>query len=156
MLSTTINHTTMKRYFRVDSSITLNDKQPDPLLDTRILESQCIKDILSEIKRWDSTPNHREPFTMKMVLNMCKKFKNKYPESLDSVLCDWIVLDIFYCFLLAESTQNAWEKMQILACADGVPLSFIYPDLTFLGADRSTISSHSRRNFTTPASNSSN
>ena len=86
--STITNSATAKCYIRAASSVPLNHKELDPLLVTRVLEFQCIKDVLSEFKRWESMPNCREPFTVKMVLSMHKKHKNKHPEILDSVSCD--------------------------------------------------------------------
>ena len=47
-------------------------------------------------------PNHREPVTVKIVLNMHEKSKKKKSDSLDSVLCDWDVLNIFYNFRILE------------------------------------------------------
>ena len=88
ILSTTIKSTTTKHYLKVALSSPLNHKQLDPLLDARSLEVQCIKDVLSEVKRWESMPNRREPVTVKMVLRMHEKCKNKNPDSLDSVICD--------------------------------------------------------------------
>ena len=73
ILSTTINSTTIKLYLKVASSVPLNHKYLDPLLETRGIEAQCIKDFLSEVKRWESMPNHREPVTVKMVISMHEK-----------------------------------------------------------------------------------
>ena len=47
-------------------------------------------------------PNRREPVTVKMVLQMHKKCVNKHPDSVEFVLCDWIMLGIFYGFRLYE------------------------------------------------------
>ena len=76
-LSTNIKSTTIKRYIRAASSATLNHEQLDPWLDTIGLEEQCIKDVLSEVKLWESSPNLREPVIVKIVLHMHKKCKNK-------------------------------------------------------------------------------
>ena len=40
---------------------------------------------------------------------------------------------------LSEWTQNASGKNQPLASVEGLPLAFIFADLTFLGSDRTTI-----------------
>ena len=79
----------------------LKFKQLDSLLDTRGLETQFIKEILFEVKRWESMPNCREPITMKMVLCMRKKYKNKHRDSLEYIMCNWIILGIFYGFGLS-------------------------------------------------------
>ena len=52
MIITTIKSTTIKRYIKAASSVLLNYKKLDPLLDTRDLESQFIKYVFSEVKRW--------------------------------------------------------------------------------------------------------
>ena len=101
----------MKRYLKAASSVTLNYKQLDLFLETRGLEAQCIKYFLSESKIWESMTDHREPATVKMVLCMHEKCKNKHPCRLESVLCDWDVLGIFYVFVLSELTQNFSNKM---------------------------------------------
>ena len=46
--------------------------------------------------------NRREPVTVKMVLHMHEKCKNKNIEILNSFLCDWNMLGIFYAFSLSE------------------------------------------------------
>ena len=88
MLSTTIKSTTIKLYLKAASSVSLHHKKLDPLLDTCFLEAQCIKDVLTEVKRWEHVLNRIEPVTVKMVLHMHKKRANMHPYSLDSVLCD--------------------------------------------------------------------
>ena len=80
----------------------LNDKQLDPLLDDRGLEAHCIKNLLSEIKRWESMPNRRETITIKMMFHMFKKYKGNHVCNLDLVTCDWNVLGIFHGFRLCE------------------------------------------------------
>ena len=79
MPSTTIKSITIKLYLRVASSISLNYEQMYPLLDTRGLKAQCIEDVLCEVQRWESMTNCREPVTVKMVLLVHKKCKNKHP-----------------------------------------------------------------------------
>ena len=130
----------MKLYLKVDLSVSFHDRQLCPLLCTRVLEAQCIKDVFSGVKRWESMPNRRETVTVKMVLYIHKKCANKRPDSLESIPYDWIALCIFYYFRLSEWAQNASDKTQPLTGTDGLPLSFIVPDLTFLGTVRSTIS----------------
>ena len=50
ILSITTNFFTAKRFLGVDSSIPLQYRQLDPLLDTRGLESQYIKGFFLEVK----------------------------------------------------------------------------------------------------------
>ena len=101
MVSTTIKSGTIKCYLRASSSILLNHKQIDPLLDTRGVKAHCIKDVFSEVKRCESMSNVREDVTFKMAFYMHEKCKSKYPGSLYSVLFDWDVLGIFCWFHLS-------------------------------------------------------
>ena len=80
-------------------------------------------------------PNHIEPVTIKIVLHMHKKSDGKDPDSLDSVLCKWSVLGIFFSCLLSESAQNASNKKKSLMGIKILRLAFILPDLAFLGVD---------------------
>ena len=100
ILSSIIKSTTIKYHLKSVSSIPLKFKQIDPLLEKRGLEAQCIKEVLSEVKQWESMPNRKEPVAVKMVLCMYKKCKNKHPYSLDFFLYDWIFLGIFFVFRL--------------------------------------------------------
>ena len=92
MICKTIKVGTFKCYLSVVASITLNYKQLCPLLDDEGQDAQCVKYDLSEVKRWESMPNRREPVTVKMELQMLKKCDRKYTDSLDSVLHDWSAL----------------------------------------------------------------
>ena len=96
MICTTIKSGTIKIYLGEAASIALNHSQANPLSNECIQDAKIIKNVLSRVKRWESMPNHRKPFTVKMVLNMHEKCKKKHPDSLDSVLGNWNVLDIFY------------------------------------------------------------
>ena len=84
-------------------------------------------------------PNHREPVTVKMVLHMCKKCANNYPDSIECILCNWIVIGIFYGFDLSEWAQNASDKTQHLTGPNDLPIAFILPNTTFLRVKRTTI-----------------
>ena len=139
ILRTTINSTTMKRYLKVSSSIHINQKELDVLLDTHSLESQCIKDFLSEVKRWEFMLNRRELAIMKMALCVHEKFKNKHLDILESATYDWNVLGIFCDFGLSERAQCISDKMKHFLSTYGLPIAFLLPDLTFLGTDRTTI-----------------
>ena len=95
------------------------------MLDMRALEAQYIRCFLLEVKLWESMPNHREPFTAKMVPHIRNKCKNKHIDSLDSVLCDWIALVIFYGFQLSEWAQKSSDKTQPRSDSDSLSLAFI-------------------------------
>ena len=50
IVSSTINFTTIKRYLKAASYVPLKFKQIAPLLNTRDLEAQCMKDVFYEVK----------------------------------------------------------------------------------------------------------
>ena len=51
MLCTAIKSGTIKRYLAALESITVNPKQLDPLLDDCGQDAECMKNVLSEVKR---------------------------------------------------------------------------------------------------------
>ena len=139
IISTTTYSTTVKHCLKEVSSAPLNHKQLDPLLDMRGIEVYRIKDVLSEVKPWKSTPKHRETISVKMVLHIYEKYKNKHRDILDSVLCYWSVLGIFYYFRLSKRAQNVSDEMQPLTSVDSLSFAFVFPSLAFLGAERITM-----------------
>ena len=88
ILRTKINSITINRHLNAASSIPLHRKQLEPLLDTCGLKAQCIKDVLSDVKRWKYMTTCRCAITVKMMLCIREKCKNKYPDILESVLYD--------------------------------------------------------------------
>ena len=109
------------------------------MLDDYAQYIQRIKNVLSGVERWESMPNRRESVTAKMVLPVLKKCDGKHLDSLELVLCDWDMLGIFRFFLLCECSQKASDRKQSLTSVDGLPITFIFPDLNFMGADRHAI-----------------
>ena len=151
-LNTTMNHATIKHYLKVASSISLRHKILDPLVETRGLEVQCIK----EVKRWESMPNLRETFTVKIVLHTHKKWTNKYPDSIKYIACDCIALGILYGFRLSEWTQSALDNTQLPTGTCGLLLAFIFPIYPSWVRTEPLSSIHSRIDCTTTSSNSYN
>ena len=66
----------------------------NPCLDIIGKMSRYISDIIKELKRWESVPNHREPVTKEMTEYVVKKGKS-IKDNLDNIysaLGDWLVL----------------------------------------------------------------
>ena len=59
MLSKIINFSTIKHYLTAVSSVLLNRNQLDLLLDSHSLKYQCINNVFSKVKLWESMPNHK-------------------------------------------------------------------------------------------------
>ena len=63
-----------------------------------------------------------------------------HEDSLDSVLCDWIILGKLCDCRLGEWTQNEEIKKTYLKLAiEGTPLVFIFTDFNFLGSSSMSI-----------------
>ena len=88
MIGTTKKSGTIKNYLIASSSVSLNCQQLDLLLNEHGQDTQCIKNILSDVKRWESIPNLIEPITVKITVYMLKKCDGKHPDSIDLLLCD--------------------------------------------------------------------
>ena len=86
MTRITVKSTTIKNYLETVSSVSLRHKLLESLLKNCVLKAHCIKEVLSEVKRWKSMPNSREAVIVKMVLHMREKFKNKYHGIIESIL----------------------------------------------------------------------
>ena len=48
-----------------------------------------------------SMPKRIEPVTVKMLMHVHKEYVIRHPETIESVLYDWIALCIFYGFRLS-------------------------------------------------------
>ena len=78
-------------------------------------------------------PNCREPVTVAMVQRMCALYADQYEDSLESSLCEWNVLGIYYSFCLSEWAQNCSDRAMLLTSADGSPVAFTFNDIKFKG-----------------------
>ena len=72
ILSTTTKSGTIKKFLIAASSVALHYQNLDLFLNEHGQDTQCIKNVLSEFKRWESISNHIEPVAVKMVLHMLK------------------------------------------------------------------------------------
>ena len=56
----------MKYFIAAIASIAINHKLIDPLLDDHNQEAQCVKNVLSEVKRWQLMSNYRDNISAKI------------------------------------------------------------------------------------------
>ena len=96
-----IKSTTVARFLQAVADIAIRKKLLDPQINQRRQKSRWITKVLTEVKWWESMPNQSEPVTISMVLHMHAKCEKLHPDSLDSALCDWNVIGLFYGFRLS-------------------------------------------------------
>ena len=80
LLCKSIKSNTIIRYLSAAAELSIPAKMLNPCLDIMGQLSSHIKDIINELKRWESIPKRREPVTKKMIeyiVNKGKSFKNK-------------------------------------------------------------------------------
>ena len=77
-----------------------------------------------------------------MVLHVHEKSANLHPDILDSALCDWNVLGLFYGFCLSEWSQNCDDKKMLLGNVDGLPTAFNFEDMIFHVAQNTLCINH--------------
>lgn len=75
--------------------------------DTRL--SQVLTSVFDEIKRWESVPNRREPFTLEMLADMTahSAVAGCGEDSLQVALADWFECGLFAGLRLSEWAQEA-------------------------------------------------
>ena len=75
LLCKSIKASTITRYLAAANELSVPAKMINPCLDIMGNQSTYIKDILHELKRWESIPNRKEPLTKKMIKYIIKKGK---------------------------------------------------------------------------------
>ena len=71
--------------------------------------SSHIKDIINELKRWESIPKRREPVTKKMIeyiVNKGKSLNQENQHNIYTVLGDWLILGLQTGFRRKEWAQD--------------------------------------------------
>ena len=83
------------------------DHRKEILTDTRL--SQILTSVFDEIKRWETVPNRREPFTLEMLAEMTahSAVARCGEDSLQVALADWFECGLFAGLRLSEWAQEA-------------------------------------------------
>ena len=67
LLCRSIKSSTITRYLSAAAELSIPAKMLNPCLDIMGQLSSHIKDIINELKRWESIPKRREPVTKEMI-----------------------------------------------------------------------------------------
>ena len=67
LLCMTLKAGTILRYLQAAAELSTHDNIMNPCLDSTGKQSKHIKDIIHEVKRWESVPDRREPLTKNMI-----------------------------------------------------------------------------------------
>ena len=87
LLCKSIRSGTISRYLNAAAELSTHAKMMNPCLDIMGNVSKEIKDILNELKRWESMPKRREPMTKEMILYVINKGEKK--ESTSQTIYIW-------------------------------------------------------------------
>ena len=88
-ISTTICYSTksvtIDHYLVATTDFIIKHKYIGPLNGKRVIKACCAKNVLNEVKCFQSAPNSREPVAVKMVLHV-KNCYGQHPYILDSAM----------------------------------------------------------------------
>ena len=76
LLCKSIKSSTIIRYLSAAAELSIPAKMLNPCLDIMGNLSRYIKDIMNELKRWESIPKRRESVTKEMILYIINKREN--------------------------------------------------------------------------------
>lgn len=102
----------------------------DPRIDlTTGKTSSDISAIISEVKRWESMPNRREPLTADMVRWLATQTSSDAPHSYKAALHDWFTVGLYVGPRLTEWAQDNSGKTTLTRAQEAK--AFLLKDLTF-------------------------
>jgi hypothetical protein len=101
-----------------------------------------LKKVLDELRRWESMPNRREPYTVAMHAAPCRRARNSPPYELRSALTDWFGAMLQAGGRLSEWAQpkGASEFSKVTKNFRGDPKAFCLGDVEFLGEGKRRLS----------------
>ena len=137
LLCKAIRSGTISRYLSAASDLSIKANIANPCLDILGKQSKYIKDILNEVKRWESIPNRREPITKDIIKYIIKKGNTLHksnPDNLYSALADWLIIGLQAGFRKKEWAQDSAmlkKNKDIQRNVDGTSAAFILEDFEF-------------------------
>ena len=137
ILCKTLKSGTISRYLSAASELSTLSNVINPCLDVTGKQSKHIKDIINEVKRWESIPDRREPVTNDIIDYIYKKglkLKKTNPHNLYSALADWLILGHQSGFRRKEWAQDRTylkKHKDIQRNVDRSPAAFILDDMEF-------------------------
>ena len=139
ILSMTLKSGTISRYLCAAADMSIPANMMNPCLDLTGKQSRFIKDILHEVKRWETMPNRREPITKDIINYIVKKgegLKRKNPHNIYTALGDWLILGLQSGFRRKEWAQDHTHLSKyrdVQRNVDGSPAAFTMRDWDFRG-----------------------
>ena len=149
LLCKTIKSDTIKRYLSAASELSAPAQMMNPTLDLMGNLSVFIKDIIHEVKRWETMPNRREPLTKEMteyILDKGEKSKKTNPDNLYSAMGDWLILGEQAGFRRKEWAQDRTylhKHKEFQRNVDGSSAAFILTDMEFRAQKNKIINNNS-------------
>ena len=153
LLCMTLKAGTILRYLHAAAELSTHENIMNPCLDSTGKQSKHIKDIIHEVKRWESVPDRREPLTKNMIeyiynkgikLAKCKK------DNLYMALADWLILGQQTGFRRKEWAQDrsyVKKHKDIQRNVDGSPSAFIISDMEFRGKNNKRLDQNSTKDL---------
>ena len=149
LLCKSIKADTIVRYLNAAVEFSTSAQLMNPCLDIMGNQSTYIKDILREIRRWESVPNRKEPLTKKMVkyiINKGKTLNRVNHNNIYTVLGDWLVVGLQAGFRRKEWAQDRTyvrKHKDIERNIDKSSSAFILEDFEFRGKGNKRINNSS-------------
>ena len=96
----------------------------------------CIQAVITEVARWESVPNKREPYTTDMFHwqdQRCQELTSSSTDSIRHALRDWFGIGLYGGLRLTEWAQEKSNRdiSNPLLDPNGIPKAFCLTDLEF-------------------------
>ena len=95
LLSQSIKSNTNRLYLKAAAMLSEPRRLMNPLVSLSGSKSSWIEAIIQEQRRWESMPNRQEPVIVAMVLQVCKRAKNKHKDSFIIAFRDWLIIGMY-------------------------------------------------------------
>ena len=149
LLCKSIRSGTILRYLSAAADLSVPANITNPCLDIMGKQSQYIKDIINEVRRWESIPNRREPLTKSMItyiMNKGDSLAKHNPDNIYSALSDWLVIGLQAGFRKREWAQDSSALRKTGDTShniDGTSAAFIMDDFEFRNKNNSRLNQDS-------------
>ena len=137
LLCKSIRSGTIMRYLSAAADLSVPANVTNPCLDIMGRQSQYIRDVINEVKRWESIPNRKEPITKELIqyiINKGNKLSKQNPNNLYAALSDWLIIGLQAGFRKKEWAQDSsalTRSKDIQRNIDGSSAAFILEDFEF-------------------------
>jgi hypothetical protein len=145
LLCMTLKAGTILRYLQAAAELSIPANMMNPCLDITGKQSKYIRDIINEVKRWESVPDRREPVTKDMIEYIFNKgisLKKSNKDNIYTSLADWLIIGQQSGFRRKEWAQDRSHLKKykdIQRNVDGSSSAFILSDFEFRGKNNRRI-----------------